>query len=152
MNLEIGKLGHTEKAPMDLLFKADPSIEMIEKYLYSGECYLAKMNDEVVGVFVLMPNNPQEMELKNISIIDQYQGQGIGKEIIKYVMRISKMEGYEYLVVKTADTSADTIKYYEKMKFEHYFVAKGHFLKYYSQPIIENGNQAIDQVAMRRKL
>ncbi|RED92663.1 GNAT family N-acetyltransferase [Marinoscillum furvescens] len=152
MNLEITKLGHTEKAPMDLLFKADPSVEMIERYLYSGDCYLAKLDGQLAGAFVLMPNNDSEIELKNISIDAQYQGQGIGKEIIKYVVRISKMEGYEYLVVKTADSSKDTIEYYQKLKFEHYFISKGHFLKYYDQPIIENGQQAIDQIALRRKL
>lgn len=137
---------------MDLLFKADPSIEMIERYLYSGDCYLAKLDGALAGAFVLMPNNDSEIELKNISIVEQYQGQGIGKEIIKYVVRISKMEGYEYLVVKTADSSKDTIAYYQKLKFEHYFISKGHFLKYYDQPIIENGQQAIDQIALRRKL
>lgn len=152
MQVEIRKLGHSEKAPMDLLFRADPSIDMIEKYLYSGECYVAESEGETVGVFVLMANTVHEIELKNISIVEQYQGQGIGKEIIKYVIRISKLEGYESLIVKTADTSLDTINYYKKLKFEEYFVVKGHFIKYYDQPIIENGKQAQDQIVLRRVL
>lgn len=137
---------------MDLLLQADPSEEMINKYLYSGDTYLAKLEEEVVGVFVLMPNNPQEMELKNISIEKKYQGMGYGKEILNYVIRITRVEGFEYLVVKTADVSTEVIDFYKKLKFEDYFVIKGHFIKYYDQPVIENGKQAMDQVVLRRKL
>lgn len=152
MKLDIRKLGHSEKAPMDLLLKADPSIEMIEKYLYAGECHIALINEEVVGVFVLMANSANEIELKNISVADKFQGKGIGKDIIKYVVRISKLEGYEDLIVKTADVSVDTIKFYENLKFEYYFTVKSHFIKYYDQPIIENGKQATDQIVLKRSL
>ncbi len=152
MNVEIRKLGHSEKAPVDLLFKADPSIEMIEKYLYSGDCYLAEVEGQTAGTFVLHANSVDEIELKNISISDEFQGKGVGKEILKYVIRISKLEGYSSLIVKTADTSEDVIKFYKKLKFEEYFVVKGHFIKYYDQPIIENGKQAEDQIVLKRDL
>ena len=152
MNLSITKLGPSEKVPMDLLLASDPSEEMIRKYLHAGDCYLAKMNEELVGVFVIMPNTANEIELKNISVAEAYQRQGIGEEIIKYVIRISKLEGYEYLIVKTADVSTDTIQFYRKMKFQDYFVVKSHFIKYYEHPIMENGQQAVDQLVFRRKL
>lgn len=152
MNLEIRKLGHTEKAPMDLLLQADPSIEMIEKYLYSGDCYLALQDDKTIGTFVLQPNTMNEIELKNISIDPKHQGQGVGKDILKYVMRISKLEGYESLIVKTADVSLEVIEFYKKHKFEYYFTVKSHFIKYYDKPIYENGKQAVDQIVLKRTL
>lgn len=152
MKLEIRKLGHSERPPMELLLKADPSEVMIEKYLYAGECFLAEHAGEIVGVFVLMPNTAHEIELMNISVVEEHQHHGVGKDIIKYVVRISKMEGYEDLIVKTADVSKDAIKFYEKMKFEYDFTVKGYFVQYYNEPIIENGQQAIDQIVMRRKL
>lgn len=152
MKVEIRKLGHTEKAPMDLLLQADPGVDMIEKYLYAGECYVVMDGELVVGTFVLMPNNANEIEIKNISVDQKYRRQGVGKEIVKYVVRIAKVEGYEDLIVKTADISDGAIKFYEKMKFEYFFTVKGHFIKYYDEPIIENGRQAEDQIVMRRKL
>lgn len=152
MKLEIRKLGHSEKPPMDLLLNADPSEEMINKYLYAGECFIAEVEQEIVGVFVLMPNTAHEVEIKNISVVEAYQHQGVGKDIIKYVVRIAKLEGYEDLIVKTADVSKDAIKFYEKMKFVYDFTVKGYFVQYYDEPIMENGQQAIDQVVMRRKL
>jgi len=137
---------------MDLLFQADPSIEMIEKYLYAGECFLAEIEEEIAGVFVLLPNSAHEVELKNISIASKYQNQGIGKEIIKYVIRISKLEGYENLIVKTADADIDSLNFYKKLKFEEYFVVKGHFIKYYDQPITIHNKQAEDQIVLKRVL
>lgn len=137
---------------MDLLLQADPSEEMVNRYVHAGDTYLAKLEDEVIGVFVLMPNNPQEMELKNISIEKKYQGHGYGKEILKYVIRITKMEGFEYLTAKIADTSTQLMEFCKKLKFEEYFIVKGHFIKYYDKPVIENGKQAVDQIVLRKKL
>lgn len=137
---------------MDLLLQADPSIEMIEKYLYSGDCFLALLNNETIGTFVLQPNSVNEIEVKNISIDPKFQGQGIGKDILKYVVRISKLEGYESLIVKTADVNKEVIEFYKKNKFQYYFTVKSHYLKYYDKPIYENGVQAVDQIVLKLDL
>ena len=152
MKLEIRKLGHSEKPPMELLLKADPSEAMIEKYLYAGDCYIAESEEELIGVFVLLPNTAHEIELMNISVLDKFQHQGVGKDIIKFVARIAKLEGYEDLIVKTADVSKDAQEFYKKMKFEYDFTVKGYFIQYYEEPIMENGEQAIDQIVFRKKL
>lgn len=152
MKVDIRKLGHTEKAPMDLLFKADPSVEMIEKYLYSSDCFLVEVEGETAGVFVLHANTQLEIEMKNISIVPSFQSQGIGKEILKYVIRISKLEGYTSLIAKVADISTDALNFYAKLGFEEFFVIKGHYIKYYDQPIIENGKSAKDQIVLRKIL
>ncbi len=152
MKAEIRKLGHSEKAPMELLLEADPSEAMIEKYLFVGDCYVAELGDEVVGTFVIMPNTAHEIELKNICVAEKYRRSGIGKDLVKYFVRLAKMEGYTELIVKTADVSKAAIKFYEKMKFEYFFTVKGHFIKYYNEPILENGEQAEDQIVMKRSL
>ncbi|MFY0607440.1 MAG: GNAT family N-acetyltransferase [Cyclobacteriaceae bacterium] len=152
MKLEIRKLGHTEKAPMDLLLEADPSEEMIEKYLYTSECYVAEIGDDVIGVIVVAPNTAHEIELKNICVAEKYRNIGIGKDLVKYFVRLAKMEGYKDLIVKTADVSKRAIKFYEKMKFEYFFTVKSHFIKYYEEPIMEDGQQAEDQIVMKRSL
>ena len=151
MKVDIRKLGHSEKAPMDLLLRADPSIEMIEKYIYSGDCYLAESDGETAGTFVLLPNSAHEIELKNISLAPKFQGLGIGKEIIKYVIRISKMEGYESIIVKTADTSTEVIKFYKKLKFEEYFTAFNEVSKAYKL-LTENQYRHPSFVANKKSL
>lgn len=152
MELKISKLSHNDDVPMDLLLEGDPSEEMIRRYIHTGDCYLVKRGNELVGIFVVMPNSAQEIELKNIAVKPAFRKQGIGKEIIKYVIRIAKIDGFNDLIVKTADVSSGPLEFYRKMKFEPYFTVKGHFIKYYDEPVMENGKQAIDQVVLRRKV
>jgi hypothetical protein len=40
----------TEKTPYDLLFLADPSLEMIEKYILKSSIYVAALEDQIIGV------------------------------------------------------------------------------------------------------
>lgn len=137
---------------MDLLLQADPSETHINTYLPESEVFLARDGNQLLGVFVIAPISDEEMEVKNLSVKQEYQSRGIGKEMLKYAVRIAKMEGFQYLIIKTADSSVHQRAFYEKMKFEYYFTVKAHFLKYYDEPIIENGKQAVDQLAFRRKL
>ncbi len=137
---------------MDLLLLADPSEEMINKYLYSGDSYLGKLEGELIGAFILMPITETEIELKNIAVYPDHQGKGYGKEMLKYAMRIAKMETYEAIVVKTADVSRRQIAFYLKNKFQLDSKIIGHFIKYYKEPIIEEGKEASDQIVFKKKL
>ena len=152
MDLDIRRLSHTETAPRELLLLADPSNEMIDRYIFESEVFIAKDGETLVGVFVLTPHSTDEMELKNIAIYPQFRKQGIGKEMIKQAARIAKLEGFNWLVAKTADSSLGVQEFYKKQKFEHYLTVKAYFVQYYKEPIMEDGLQAIDQLAFRRKL
>ena len=152
MEITTSKLDHSQTIPMDLLLLADPSEEMISKYLYSGESFVAKADDAVVGAFIAQPISDSELEIKNIAVYPEFQRRGIGKTMIKYAVRYCKMEKYQSLVVKTADVSTDQITFYEKQKFIHESTVKGHFLKYYKDPIVENGKEASDQLVFRRAI
>ncbi len=145
-------MDHRESLPMDLLFLADPSEEMIEKYRYSGEAYLAKKDEDLIGAFIMVPLTDSEIELKNIAVYPKHQRQGHGKEMVKYAIRIAKMEAYESLIVKTADVSEYQINFYQKLKFQLESTIKGHFIKYYKDPIIENKKEAVDQLVFKRLL
>jgi ribosomal protein S18 acetylase RimI-like enzyme len=152
MSLTITRMDHRESLPMDLLLLADPSEEMIEKYRNSGESYLAKQEEELVGVFIMMPITNSEIELKSIAVYPQYQRLGYGKEMVKYAIRIAKMEAYKAITVKTADVSEYQIRFYEKLKFELETTVKGHYIQYYKDPIIENKKEAVDQLVFKRIL
>mgnify|MGYP001254008061 CR=1 FL=1 len=49
--MEIRKLNHQEKPPIELLLMADPSTRLVKKYVQRGETFIAKTNEEVVGVY-----------------------------------------------------------------------------------------------------
>lgn len=152
MEFEITRLGHKETLPRELLLLADPSNEMIDKYIFESEVFIARHGADVAGVFVLVPHATDEMELRNIAVHPNFRRQGLGKEMIKQAVRVAKLEGFNFLIAKTADSSLGVQEFYKKMKFEHYLTVKAHFVKYYPEPIMEDGLQAIDQLAFKRKL
>ena len=52
--MKIRKLLQHETPPFELLLLADPSREMVEQYIASGECRVAEEEGEIVGVYVLV--------------------------------------------------------------------------------------------------
>jgi hypothetical protein len=40
---------------MDLLLLADPSQNLIKKYIKKGECYISESDGKIIAVYVLLP-------------------------------------------------------------------------------------------------
>lgn len=53
-NLTIQKLKDKKEIPWNLLLLADPSKKVIEEYIYESDIYVSYINNEVVGVYVLI--------------------------------------------------------------------------------------------------
>jgi len=80
--MEIRKLNKTDKLPIELLLLADPSREMVEEYVKRGECFVAEMEQQTIGVYVLLPTRPETVELVNVAVVEEQQGRGIGKRLV----------------------------------------------------------------------
>lgn len=65
--------------PFELLLDADPSEQRVRNYLSRGKCWTAKLDGSTVGVYVLLPTRPDTLELVNVAVAPDFQGQGIGK-------------------------------------------------------------------------
>lgn len=90
--IEVRKLEDNEEILYDLLFLTDPSIEIINDYIYRGNCYVAHSNNSIVGVYVMIRTRHLTLELINIAVKEEYQGKGIGKRLIVNVMGLNTME------------------------------------------------------------
>lgn len=53
---------------MDILLEADPNKEKIEKYLEYSRLYIGMVDEELIGAFVLTPQDEYTVELMNISV------------------------------------------------------------------------------------
>jgi ribosomal protein S18 acetylase RimI-like enzyme len=148
----ITKLQPEDLLPFDLLLLADETKEAIEKYIYDCEVYLVNHNGQSIATFALYPINKTEVEIKNIALVRELQGKGIGSDLIKEIVRIVKEQNYSSLIVGTGDVSAAQIRFYEKNGFVKYDMKKNFFLDNYKLPIIENGKQMKDMVMLRMKI
>ncbi|WP_029903866.1 GNAT family N-acetyltransferase [Prevotella sp. 10(H)] len=150
--MEIRKLNSSEPVPYNLLLLADPSIEALEKYLDRNYIFVALIEGIVVGVFALYPLDADSIEIKNIAVDENYQGQGIATAMLGYATTVSRDKGYRRLVIGTADISSSPIPLYQKNGFEIYDVKKNFFIDNYAEPIFDNGEQCVDMVMLGKPL
>ena len=62
------KVASSDLVPKKLLLEADPSIDRINQYLNDSLCYVATLQDEIVGVCVLKAIDRHRYELVNIAV------------------------------------------------------------------------------------
>ncbi len=124
---------------MDLLLLADPSKEMIEKYLESGQCYTLEVNNETVGVYVLMPVSAGVIEIMNIAVAEKEQGKGLGKQLLAHAIEQARKQGFKQVQIGTGNSSIGQLALYQKCGFRITKIERGFFTDNYEEEIIENG-------------
>ena len=140
------------QAPWDLLLLADPSRQQIESYLSTGTCYTARLHGLTVGVLVLLETGPGTIEIMNIAVAEDYQGQGIGKQLVAEAVRIARQKKANRLEVGTGNSSIDELAFYQKVGFRMVSIDRDFFLRHYDEPIFENGIQCRDMVRFAMEL
>jgi ribosomal protein S18 acetylase RimI-like enzyme len=147
-DLIIQKLNKQENLPWDLFLLADPSRKVIENYLTNSEIYIAKMNEEIVGEFILINISKDVVELKNIAVAKNQQGKGIGKQLVMKAIRVSKENGVKRIEVGTGNSSLNQLALYQKCGFRITGIDKDFFTKNYPEKIVENGIKCVDMIRL----
>lgn len=150
--MEIRKLAAQEQPPMDLLFLADPSVRLVKDYLQRGQCYVAVMEESIVGVYVLIPTRPDTIELVNVAVDEAHHGKGIGKKLVLHSIEIAKSLGYKTIEVGTGNSSVDQLALYQKCGFRMSWIDRDFFLRHYEEEIYENGIQVVDMVRLSQDI
>jgi ribosomal protein S18 acetylase RimI-like enzyme len=150
--METRLLKKNEQAPLELLLTADPSATLIKGYLDRGHCYIAEIDNQTAGVYVLVENNSDTAELINIAANEKHQGKGIGKALVKDAIQIAKDMGYKTIEVGTGNSSIDQLALYQKCGFRITGVDKDFFIRNYEEEIFENGIKCRDLVRLSQTL
>ncbi|NQF12771.1 MULTISPECIES: GNAT family N-acetyltransferase [Brevibacillus] len=150
--MEIRKLAAQEQPPMDLLFLADPSVRLVKDYLQRGQCYVAVLEESIVGVYVLIPTRPDTIELVNVAVDEAHHGKGIGKKLVLHSIEVAKSLGYKTIEVGTGNSSVDQLALYQKCGFRMSWIDRDFFLRHYEEEIYENGIQVVDMVRLSQDI
>ncbi len=151
-NLHIRPIGAHEPIPYDLLLSADPSESALGIYLPYATIYLAFINDELIGQYVLLPIEPDAIEIKNIAVADAWQGKGIGKQLLKDAIRRATDAGYKTLSIGTSNASIGQLYLYQQQGFELSGLKMDFFIDNYTEPIYENGIQCKHMLMLTKVL
>jgi ribosomal protein S18 acetylase RimI-like enzyme len=144
--MHIEKTQDNRERFMDLLLLADPSQEMIMKYLHRGWLFVLFEQDEAYGVIHVDPQEDSTIEIKNIAVREEAQGRGYGRQLIHHAVAFCNDQGYKRLIVGTGNSS--NFVFYQKMGFRFSSVIRDFFTENYAEPIFENGIQCRDMVML----
>jgi GNAT superfamily N-acetyltransferase len=90
-------------------------------------------------------------EIMELAVAPERQGQGIGRQIVAWLIDEARRRGSSAMLVGTANSSIDNIAFYQKIGFRMDHVRKDYF-RYYSDPHYENGIQIRDMLVFRYDL
>lgn len=150
--MNIRKLKEYETPPFELLLLADPSRKIVEEYLAIGECRVAEVAGDIVGVYVLARLDVETVEIMNVAVHERMHGRGIGKKLIGDAIQTARGLGYQTLEVGTGNSSIGQLALYQKCGFRIEGVIKDFFIDNYEEEIFEKGIQCRDMIRLAREL
>ncbi|MER2037666.1 MAG: GNAT family N-acetyltransferase [Solibacillus sp.] len=150
--MDIRILNKNEIPPMDLLLLADPSIKIVEEYVNRGDCFIAEMDNEVIGVYVLLPTRPETVELVNVAVAEKHHGKSIGKMLVMHAVQKAKVEGFKTIEIGTGNSSIGQLALYQKCGFRITGVDIDFFIRHYEEEIFENDIQCRDMIRLSQDL
>lgn len=117
---------------IDLLLEADPSKDMIHKYLNDSDVYALKKEDELISIAVILPISRKTLELKNIVTKENYRNKGYAKTLLKSLCGNYKQK-YDRMLVGTTENN---IPFYVKQGFDKYEkTVKNFYIDNYNEEI-----------------
>lgn len=112
--------------------------------------YRADDGEELVGA-ATMQWRGDPCELMELAVAPARQGQGVGRQIVDWLLAEARRRGLAALLVGTANASIGNIAFYQKCGFRMDHVRKDYFW-YYREPVYENDIQIRDMLVFRREL
>ncbi|MGE7604127.1 GNAT family N-acetyltransferase [Peribacillus sp. NPDC097675] len=150
--MEVRLLYPNEIPPMDLLLLADPSRELVEAYLQRGTCFVAEMDGQMIGVYVLLELTAETVEIVNVAVAEQYQGKGLGKQLVNHAIRHAKSLGYVTIEIGTGNSGIGQLALYQKCGFRITAIDQDFFTRNYPEAIYENGIQCRDMIRLSQTI
>lgn len=144
----IRKLNAEETPPLQLLLLADPSPSLVEAYLKRGQCYVAEVENCIIGVYVLLQTRPETVELVNISVDENHQRKGIGKQLVYHAIQNARLLGAKTIEIGTGNSSVGQLALYQKCGFRITGIDRDFFTRHYSEEIVENGIKVVDMIRL----
>ena len=134
---------------IDLLLEADPSKDMIHKYLNDSDVYALKKEDELISIAVILHIDRKTLELKNIVTKENYRNKGYAKTLLKSLCGNYKQK-YDRMLVGTTENN---IPFYVKQGFDKYEkTIKNFFIDNYNEEIKDGDLICTDLIYYSKEL
>ena len=81
-------------------------------YLHIG-C-IENLDDRLIGGLMLIPLDNQTIRMMQVAVDNKYQGEGVGRELVKYAETRAKNAGYKKIIMHAM---LNVIGFYEKLGY-----------------------------------
>ena len=149
--MEIINITKDKKKYLDLLLFGDEQEDMVDKYLYDGEMFVASDEGKVQGECVITDNGNGVYEIKNIAVYPEFQRCGVGRKLLNFAFEYVKHKGGKSLIVGTGEAFS-TMSFYSSCGFTEYRRDIDFFTENYNKPIYEDGVQLKDMVYFKKDI
>jgi GNAT superfamily N-acetyltransferase len=82
------------------------------KYLHIG-C-VESLDGKLIGGLILAPLDDEKIRLMQVAVDSIYQGEGVGRELVKYAEKRAKSAGYSTIIMHAM---LSVVGFYEKMGY-----------------------------------
>ncbi len=102
-------------------------------------CYVLCCDKKTSG-YAILSTVLDEAEMLIIAIDKQFQGQGLGRYLLQYIVNVCQQKEITQLLLEVAETNSQAINFYEQFGFQQYHIRK----KYY-----KTKDEDVDALLMR---
>jgi len=95
----IRQLRKDEKIPYDLLLLADETREVIDKYIFGSDIFVLEQESKTIAAYVLKLTDKNMVEIKNMAVAAECQGQGMGKLLLRDAVCRAKGKGVKTIII-----------------------------------------------------
>lgn len=139
------------EAFLPLLKLADDSESEILSYLHEGDLFEIKWGADCAGVCLFTFPDEGKVEIKNIALLENWRGLGIGTEVLHWAEDYFKQRGFKQIIVGTANSSIANLAFYQKAGYRFYEIKRNYFASY-DPPFYEHGIKGVDMVVFEKPL
>jgi GNAT superfamily N-acetyltransferase len=128
---------------------AEDSAEELDSYIDAGRVLAALEDDRVIGHLQLI-----EGEVKNMAVLPERQGRGVGRALIEAAIELARGEGRSTLVVATAAADIGNLRFYQRLGFRMRSIERDAFTPATGYPhgLLIDGIELRDRVWLDRRI
>ena len=103
-------------------YKTDKDLLNLENYYFSKSGWFAVIDkeNEIIGSYGIFKINKKTCELRKMYLLNNYQGQGLGKLMMEDALKKARELGYSEIVLETNKLLDKAISLYGKYGFAQY--------------------------------
>lgn len=72
-------------------------------------------DDQMLGCCMIVENNPSKAQLRQIAVLNNLQGKGIGRALVLFAENLARDHGYKTMCM---DARKNTVHFFEKMGYK----------------------------------